>query len=181
MIGQRAPLEARTVLTVTKARVHLRPNEGRKREHPTARWCRRVVSALAFCVPRQPSRRDVDSLTSLLMEASQPHCGIELAINALKGPRDAIWFAPPCTGESSWQRLNIARRPDLIPKLLEDRSFPEGSLSPSRSLYGTQSKSRHRLIWNFHDIVVTGSIPVSKDSSDKMQSTLVSLTEVSMA
>ena len=37
--------------------------------------------------------------------------GIQLAIEGLKGPRDALWFAPPCTGESSWQRLNIVRHP----------------------------------------------------------------------
>ena len=49
--------------------------------------------------------------------------GIQLAIDGLKGPRDALWFAPPCTGESSWQRLNIVRHPHLIPKLEADRDL----------------------------------------------------------
>ena len=48
---------------------------------------------------------------------------IKIAIEALKGPTDAIWFAPTWTGESSWQRLNIVRHPNLIPKLEADRAL----------------------------------------------------------
>ena len=49
--------------------------------------------------------------------------GVQLAIDGLRGPRDALWFAPPCTGESSWQRLNIVRHPHLLPKLEADREL----------------------------------------------------------
>ena len=49
--------------------------------------------------------------------------GVDIAIDALRGPRDAIWLAPPCTGESSWQRLNEARHPGLLPKLQADRAL----------------------------------------------------------
>ena len=49
--------------------------------------------------------------------------GAQIAIDALRGPRDAIWFAPPCTGESTWQRLNIVRHPNLLPKLQADRAL----------------------------------------------------------
>ena len=49
--------------------------------------------------------------------------GVEIAVDALKGPHDAVWFAPPCTGESTWQRLNIVRHPHLVDKLNKDRAL----------------------------------------------------------
>ena len=49
--------------------------------------------------------------------------GIQIAIDSLTGPEYAIWFAPPCTGENSWQQFNIVRRLGLLPKLTEDRDL----------------------------------------------------------
>jgi len=49
--------------------------------------------------------------------------GVQLACAGLRGPEDAVWLAPPCTGESSWQRLNIVRHPHLLDKLQKDRGL----------------------------------------------------------
>ncbi len=35
--------------------------------------------------------------------------GRRKAIDALRGPQDALWFSPPCTGASPWQRINLAK------------------------------------------------------------------------
>ncbi len=32
-------------------------------------------------------------------------------LDCVKDERDVVWFSPPCTGESGWQRLNKKKGP----------------------------------------------------------------------
>ena len=38
-------------------------------------------------------------------------------LGLLNGPRDVLFFSAPCTGGSPWQRLNLARNPNLVGRM----------------------------------------------------------------
>ena len=60
--------------------------------------CCERVSLLSAPTPLTRRRR----LVNITIEEDFASArGTQIAIEALKGPRDAVWFAPPCTGESS--------------------------------------------------------------------------------
>ncbi len=42
---------------------------------------------------------------------------LEKIMHLVQGSADAIWFSPPCTGGSSWQRLNKDLGPDTVHKI----------------------------------------------------------------
>ena len=50
--------------------------------------------------------------------------GQQMALDRLRGPGDVLWYASPCTGGCSWQRLHLWRgRPSTVAKITAHREL----------------------------------------------------------